>query len=475
MSPSISEDIPAPTPPRRPAPRDPLANALFLGLCALVALAPLPLGAARPLAWDVMGLWVAALLLGSLWLPLREPTRLRQDLTLPALLLAAVMAFVVFQAIPFGPGSWHNPVWEQAGEALGRAVPAAIAVDPQAALIGLFRYAMYAGIFYLAYLLAREAVRARRALKLVSWAGTGYAAYGLIVYGAGNRMILWLPKIAYPNDLTATFVNKNSFATYTGLALLATLALIVDSFVMRPRLDGDWRDRVRIAIEFLSPRVGLFACLFVQATALLLAHSRGGSVACLFGILLLVIAVSQVPSFGRARHWGLAAVPLAMVVIAFLISGGTLIERLGESANDAPGRLAIYDSTITAIRDFPIFGTGLGSFPAFFPLYRTDALPTGFINAAHNDYLETMLELGIPAAALLFAVFFWLAGLCARGIYRRRRDEIFPCLGIAASGLVGLHEALDFSLQIPAVTATYLFLMGIAVAQSRSSRDGGAS
>src|SRR5665213_609040 len=293
MSPSISEDIPAPTPPRRPAPRDPLANALFLGLCALVALAPLPLGAARPLAWDVMGLWVAALLLGSLWLPLREPTRLRQDLTLPALLLAAVMAFVVFQAIPFGPGSWHNPVWEQAGEALGRAVPAAIAVDPQAALIGLFRYAMYAGIFYLAYLLAREAVRARRALKLVSWAGTGYAAYGLIVYGAGNRMILWLPKIAYPNDLTATFVNKNSFATYTGLALLATLALIVDSFVMRPRLDGDWRDRVRIAIEFLSPRVGLFACLFVQATALLLAHSRGGSVACLFGILLLVIAVSR--------------------------------------------------------------------------------------------------------------------------------------------------------------------------------------
>jgi hypothetical protein len=35
---------------------------------------------------------------------------------------------------------------------------------------------------------------------------------------------------------------------------------------------------------------------------------------------------------------------------------------------------------------------------------------------------------------------------------------------------VGLHSAIDFSLQIPAVTTVYLFLMGIAVAQSISSR-----
>jgi hypothetical protein len=32
---------------------------------------------------------------------------------------------------------------------------------------------------------------------------------------------------------------------------------------------------------------------------------------------------------------------------------------------------------------------------------------------------------------------------------------------------------LDFSLQMPAVTITYMFLLGLGVAQSRSARGGG--
>ncbi len=46
----------------------------------------------------------------------------------------------------------------------------------------------------------------------------------------------------------------------------------------------------------------------------------------------------------------------------------------------------------------------------------------------------------------------------------------YPCIGVAATALVGAHSFVDFSLQIPAVTATYCLLMGAACAQSWSSR-----
>jgi hypothetical protein len=58
-----------------------------------------------------------------------------------------------------------------------------------------------------------------------------------------------------------------------------------------------------------------------------------------------------------------------------------------------------------------------------------------------------------------------------RGVRLRRRDAVFPCLGIATTVLVALHATVDFSLQIPAVTYTYCFLLGAAVAQSWPSRQ----
>jgi O-antigen ligase len=78
--------------------------------------------------------------------------------------------------------------------------------------------------------------------------------------------------------------------------------------------------------------------------------------------------------------------------------------------------------------------------------------------------------LGIPAALCLFSTLLWMIALCVRGIRKRRRDAVYPCLGLAASALVGLHAIVDFSLQIPAVTMLFMTILGVAVAQSRSSQ-----
>ena len=60
--------------------------------------------------------------------------------------------------------------------------------------------------------------------------------------------------------------------------------------------------------------------------------------------------------------------------------------------------------------------------------------------------------------------------MCLRGVRRRRRDWIFPAVGLAASVLVAVHSLFDFSLQMPAVAITYACLRGAACAQSTSNR-----
>ncbi len=58
----------------------------------------------------------------------------------------------------------------------------------------------------------------------------------------------------------------------------------------------------------------------------------------------------------------------------------------------------------------------------------------------------------------------------AAGVRRRRRDVIYPSVGLAAAILVGTHSLVDFSLQIPAVAATFALILGIGCAQSWSTR-----
>jgi len=134
-------------------------------------------------------------------------------------------------------------------------------------------------------------------------------------------------------------------------------------------------------------------------------------------------------------------------------------------------RQATYIQTIEAIRDHLLWGSGLGSFAQIFPLYRESEMSqTTVWTKAHNTYLENALELGLMAALALYCAVAGLFWRCWRGLRTRTRDRHFAAGGIAISVLVALHSLVDFSLQIPAVTVTYMYLMGIAVAQSFSSR-----
>ena len=64
--------------------------------------------------------------------------------------------------------------------------------------------------------------------------------------------------------------------------------------------------------------------------------------------------------------------------------------------------------------------------------------------------------------------------ICLRGVLVRKRDTSYPAVGLAATALIAVHSAVDFSLQIPGVAVPYFALLGAACAQSWPTSQRGA-
>jgi O-antigen ligase len=90
-----------------------------------------------------------------------------------------------------------------------------------------------------------------------------------------------------------------------------------------------------------------------------------------------------------------------------------------------------------------------------------------FWDKAHNTYLESLQGLGLLFGGMLIASVVVLAWECVRGARTRRRDATVPAIAASVSFLVGTHALVDFSLQIQAVTLTYMAILGAGVAQAR--------
>jgi O-antigen ligase len=445
---------------------------LFALLIGSVALAPLPLGSNRHWAWELLGAIIGllmALLAIRQILDRDEVWPRLQQLRVPALLFSGAISWAMMQSLPFTPEPWHHPLWSQAQDYFAHQVLTSVSVNRTTSISHMFRLITYGGIFWLSYSFSHDVRRARIVTKSVTMIIALYAAWGLAVYWTGNKTILWFDKWGYTDDLTGTFVNRNSFATFLGLGLLTGVAMLIEGIRKRVDFLESSRGVLKATLELLMVhgRWLTLGCLVI-VTALLLTHSRGGAISTVIGLAALLGAVGFAPSL-RA-HWHTTfGLGLAVALGAILaISDNVMTKRLVESSVKTEGRVHIFERTLEAIHDWPLFGTGLGTFGDIFPLYRTENIAVA-VGQAHNDYLETVIELGLPAATLLFLSIASLLWICLSGIRRRRRDAVFPCIGVGATTLVAVHSLFDFSLQIPAVTSIYWILMGTAIAQSFNS------
>jgi O-antigen ligase len=142
---------------------------------------------------------------------------------------------------------------------------------------------------------------------------------------------------------------------------------------------------------------------------------------------------------------------LLILFISLYIGIDATLERFSLDKLLHDGRPSYWANTLRTFSDFPLFGTGLGTFGALSPNLEDESGPVSLVHA-HNDYLEYLSELGLVGFSLLLGGILFV-GVISFLIWRTRRHP--EVKGLALGGVVSLiciliHSITDFNLHIPA-------------------------
>jgi hypothetical protein len=452
---------------------DPTARRLWLSRALLATLVATVLahGGASTVELDFAALGFALLALLAVAVPIAAP-RLARFQALALLLLAALLAYALWQTLPLGDSRFADPAWKALGAAIADASPrGSISVAPGLTLAAAPALATPFLAFAVALACCQTDDEALRLWRALAYFGAAYAAFGIVQEVFWPDQLLLEPKRFYLGDLTATFVNRNTAGTFFGVALLLSFALLFADLrivhLARLAHRGKWSDRSAALI------LHLFAVLDCAA-ALSLTRSRGAIGATLIAVLVAtaMMAARQLTAdrerdalFARWRRPAVALAALALVLALFILFAGRTEHRAQPLASE-DGRWCVFSATVAAIVDHWPLGAGFGAFPDVFPAYRNAdcAGILGVWDHAHDVFLEGLLGFGAPFVGATALVYAALCAALIHGARVRHRFRFLPVAGLAALVLVTLHATVDFSLQIPGVAVYVAAAMAAAVA-----------
>jgi len=402
----------------------------------------------------------------------------REPETLQRVLVGGLGALLVFAILAFGAvEEWSTFVFEAGATILflawagkqivsGRVKLSKNALYPPAlfffvlllAQIGL-RTSAYAYVTkfevlqYVSYgivlLIATECVReedARKkfALALIIFGGL-YAFFGLVQQLTTNGKFFWVYSARFHESMYGSYVNRNHYAGLMEMLVPFPLVVTMGHLV---------RGGKRALIAF---------CAVLMASTIFLCGSRGG----MLSFVLEIVAFATLALVQKKnRRAALGTFAGCVLILAFLvfIGKGQVLGRIGDLAPGA--RLNMTKDCWTMFVRRPVVGWGLGTFPTVYPGYRS-FYTNLFVNEAHNDYAQLLVETGL----LGFGLMLWfLIRLYQYGLPTSRRWEFKWDGAVSLAALLGctgllLHSFVDFNLQIPANAALFYMLCGLAASR----------
>lgn len=426
-----------------------------------IAVAPLPFGSRDA---TTVAAWCFVLGLGLIFASSGGLRKSHLALLAGVGVIVACYGFVLHEQLSDHP--WiapFNPIWAKTAELLGRPVQPSVSIIRGEPFYALGPALANVLALLLGLVVGANDERARQALLVMGWSGVGYAIYGFSKIAEG--------------PLNATFVNRNTAATYFGSCAAVWLVLLMATF--RGRLPAGpikWKEILQHIGDESSKEgksskereLAIRLCmLFVCLAAMFMTASRAGVIFSLFGMVIAFIVFFR-RDLPRRSGLVLALVGAGLVTWVLLqLMGGRVEERIDSGGLVDQGRLAAYQSTLRIIADYPWFGTGWGTFAAIFPAYRSGNVSIwGVWDIAHSTPLELAAELGVPLASLVAAAWVVCILVLFRGTRRSRRETVAPLAALAVALIANLHSAVDFSLQVPGYAIVAFAVVGVGLGQS---------
>jgi O-antigen ligase len=401
-------------------------TALLAGACTVLLLGPLAFGAVEP--WSIFALEACAVLLLAAWAFRqwinRELNASDNVLYLP---MAAFFALALVQWLA-GTTAYRHVTYSH-----------------------LLLYAAYGMLAFVATQTLRRSSQFELMAKLFTAYGAVVAAFAILQGLAPNGKLYWIWSLEQGGSPYGPYVNHNHYAGLMEMLTPFPLVLAATHFTSGNR---------KIAVAGIAA---------LMAASIFLSGSRGGMVA--FVAQMVVLGVLLVRKRQGTWKQPLMLGAFLALVIVFLVwlGGNELTRRLASIHSDARQeisggvRLTIDRDCLRMLVKKPFLGWGLGTFPIVYPEFRS-FYTTFFVNQAHNDYLQLLVETGLAG----FSIAVWFLVLVFRraaGKLENWTETASGALTVAALlGCVGIlvHSFLDFNLQIPANAALFYVLCAIA-------------
>ncbi|MBN1201599.1 MAG: O-antigen ligase family protein [Anaerolineae bacterium] len=203
-----------------------------------------------------------------------------------------------------------------------------------------------------------------------------------------------------------------------------------------------------LAVKRRGTRIGLAGLALALLLINVLTFSRGG-------LLGALVSMGLLCAFGALR-WGqqtgrLAAllqprIILAAALVAVIGSGLFIVVwTSGASRSDSDqGRLDTWQSALDMARDHPLTGVGPGLFGLALRSYRDPEIAQDKIVSAHNLFLNTLAETGLPGLLILL----WTAAVFGRAWWQRWQSappdhRLWLEGALAAFVAFGVHSLVD--------------------------------
>lgn len=430
------------------------AYGLTAGVAA--AFAVLAVGGAFRWTQAVVALFVA-LALATQW-----PSRRRLVGLSPLVVLIGIAAtLTAFSLIPLPGfvGELLDPVGyglrEDGAELLDLSVWPSASRDPSASLRALVFFVILLGAATAALRLAVHERGRFRLLSAVAVLSGVCALVGTVHEISGATKLYGVLQITAKPNVIAPLLNENHFGSL--MALGASIAIGLVFYRRQP----SW-----------TRAIWVFVVLLCAALAVA-SRSRGAAVGLCFGALTTIaLCVAQrfaSPEGKRRRGLSASSIPLVivggcMVLLAVYSSSGGVADRLSRTSLDEIhqpfSRFAAWRSSWKLIDESPWVGVGRGGFePSFTRVH--DASGTITFSHVENEYLQAIVDWGIPGAILIGITLLWAAAVALR----RWRDG--PLIAAALGGLTAVTiqsnvdfgvELLGLALPVVATAATVLYV-----------------
>jgi O-antigen ligase len=390
-----------------------------------------------------------------------------RPLKAPLILLAALAAWLCIQLIPLPPAIWQSlpgrQLYADIGAEIGmRDVWRPISLAPAKTLNSLLSLGVPAASILL-FAIQPQDLRKNIPLYLIAIAVLS------AILGAAQMLtkldLLFLYRITNLGQPVGLFANQNHQSVFLASVLFLIIGLL-------GTLDS-------AAKNLVYKRLMLIVAAVLVLIISVLAGSRFGFLVAALAILS-VYYLLQMHSKVMASRQGklrlvisIAAVFLMIgIFYFFVVRNSVAFDQILGTSIENELRYNLLPALLEMAGHFIVFGIGFGAFYKVYPQWETvPNLSTNYLNNAHNDWLQLVIEGGIPACLIAVGLLVWIGARCVRLLRAGDSSAIRTAapLVLVLMSFAGA-SAVDYPLRVP-IIMMYITFVVCAIARHSDTRN----